>query len=49
MYEIMQLSGQEYVDIYATKAKALDKEAARKGGAEAKRAEDSGSSELKAS
>jgi 1-acyl-sn-glycerol-3-phosphate acyltransferase len=30
MYEIMRLSEQEYVDIYATKAKALDKEAARK-------------------
>jgi 1-acyl-sn-glycerol-3-phosphate acyltransferase len=26
MYEIMRLSGQEYVDIYAAKAKALDKE-----------------------
>ena len=49
MYEIMQLSGQEYVDIYATKAKALDKEAARKGAAEAKAAEDSENPELKAS
>lgn len=29
MYEIMRLSGQEYVDIYASKAKALDKEAAK--------------------
>ena len=29
MYEIMRLSGQEYVDMYATKAKALDKEAAK--------------------
>lgn len=28
MYEIMRLSGQEYVDMYATQAKALDKEAA---------------------
>ena len=28
MYEIMRLSGQEYVDLYATQAKALDKEAA---------------------
>ena len=28
MYEIMRLSGQEYVDIYAAQAKALDKEAA---------------------
>ena len=27
MYEIMRLSGQEYVDMYATKAKALEKEA----------------------
>ena len=26
MYEIMRLSGQEYVDIYASRAKALDKE-----------------------
>jgi 1-acyl-sn-glycerol-3-phosphate acyltransferase len=26
MYEIMRLSGQEYVDMYATRAKALDKE-----------------------
>jgi len=26
MYEIMQLSGQEYVDLYASRAKALDKE-----------------------
>jgi 1-acyl-sn-glycerol-3-phosphate acyltransferase len=34
MYEIMRLSGQEYVDVYASKAKALDKEAkeARKAG-----------------
>jgi 1-acyl-sn-glycerol-3-phosphate acyltransferase len=35
MYEIMQLSGQEYVDMYATKAKEL----AQKSAAEAKRAE----------
>jgi 1-acyl-sn-glycerol-3-phosphate acyltransferase len=54
MYEIMQLSGQEYVDMYATKAKALDKEASRKAAAEAKKTADaeptdSGSSELKAS
>ncbi len=27
MYEIMRLSGQEYVDLYAARAKALDKEA----------------------
>jgi 1-acyl-sn-glycerol-3-phosphate acyltransferase len=55
MYELMRLSGQEYVDLYATKAKALDKEASRKASAEAKKqaeAEktgDPGSSELKAS
>ncbi len=35
MYEIMRLSGQEYVDLYATKAKALDKEAAKKAVVEA--------------
>jgi 1-acyl-sn-glycerol-3-phosphate acyltransferase len=35
MYEIMQLSGQEYVDIYATKAKELS----QKPATEAKRAE----------
>jgi 1-acyl-sn-glycerol-3-phosphate acyltransferase len=35
MYEIMQLSGQEYVDVYATKAKELSSKSA----AEAKRAE----------
>ena len=29
MYEIMRLSGQEYVDMYAAKAKALEKEAAK--------------------
>jgi 1-acyl-sn-glycerol-3-phosphate acyltransferase len=55
MYEIMQLSGQEYVDTYAAKAKALDKEAARKAASEAKKAadaklaDDSDGSELKAS
>ena len=32
MYEIMRLSGQEYVDMYASRAKALEKEAARKAG-----------------
>jgi 1-acyl-sn-glycerol-3-phosphate acyltransferase len=31
MYEIMRLSGQEYVDMYAAHAKALDKEAKRPG------------------
>jgi 1-acyl-sn-glycerol-3-phosphate acyltransferase len=35
MYEIMQLSGQEYVDMYSTRAKEL----AQKSAAEAKRAE----------
>ncbi len=35
MYEIMRLSGQEYVDIYASRAKALDKESAKKGEAAA--------------
>jgi 1-acyl-sn-glycerol-3-phosphate acyltransferase len=42
MYEIMRLSEQEYVDMYATRAKALDKEASKKGGssdAESKDAE----------
>ena len=32
MYEIMRLGGQEYVDMYASRAKALEKEAARKAG-----------------
>jgi 1-acyl-sn-glycerol-3-phosphate acyltransferase len=32
MYEIMRLSGQEYVDVYASEAKALDKEARSGGG-----------------
>src|SRR6185503_12837089 len=35
MYEIMQLSGQEYVDLYATRAKELS----QKSSTEAKRAE----------
>ena len=34
MYEIMRLSGQEYVDLYASKAKELDKEKAKKVAAE---------------
>ena len=34
MYEIMRLSGQEYVDMYATRAKALDKERAKAEAAE---------------
>ncbi len=45
MYEIMRLSGQEYVDIYATQAKALDKEAKKADGG----AEGPGGPELKAS
>jgi 1-acyl-sn-glycerol-3-phosphate acyltransferase len=49
MYEIMQLSGQEYVDVYAAKAKALDKEAGRKGSAPDKPAGGRGDSELRAS
>ena len=32
MYEIMRLSGQEYVDVYASDAKALDKETRPGGG-----------------
>jgi 1-acyl-sn-glycerol-3-phosphate acyltransferase len=46
MYEIMRLSGQEYVDIYATRAKALERETRRK---EAAAAEADPSDELKAS
>ena len=45
MYEIMRLSGQEYVDMYAVRAKSLDKESKKSadpGG-------DPGSPELKAS
>jgi 1-acyl-sn-glycerol-3-phosphate acyltransferase len=38
MYEIMRLSGQEYVDVYAARAKALDKEAAREAAKSAARA-----------
>ncbi|PVG82763.1 1-acyl-sn-glycerol-3-phosphate acyltransferase [Nocardioides gansuensis] len=34
MYEIMRLSGQEYVDMYASKAKELSKEAAREAAKE---------------
>ncbi len=30
MYEIMRLGGQEYVDMYATRAKALEKEASKR-------------------
>ena len=39
MYEIMRLSGQEYVDMYASRAKALDKEAAREAAKEAAKQE----------
>ena len=54
MYEIMRLSGQEYVDMYATQAKALDKENAKKASeakraAEAKREADEIETELRAS
>ena len=54
MYEIMRLSGQEYVDIYASKAKVLDKEAAKKSAAdsaaaEKRREEERIESELRAS
>jgi 1-acyl-sn-glycerol-3-phosphate acyltransferase len=38
MYEIMKLSGQEYVDMYATRAKTLDKEAKDQAKESAKRA-----------
>ncbi len=34
MYEIMRLSGQEYVDVYAAKAKDLDKEKAKQAAEE---------------
>jgi 1-acyl-sn-glycerol-3-phosphate acyltransferase len=50
MYEIMRLSDQEYVDMYAAKAKALDKEASKKGAAAAKEpAAEPGTTGLKAS
>ena len=39
MYEIMRLSGQEYVDMYAGKAKELDKEKAKQAAEAAKAAE----------
>ena len=47
MYEIMRLSGQEYVDMYASRAKALDKESRKP--AEPGGDADPGSPELKAS
>jgi 1-acyl-sn-glycerol-3-phosphate acyltransferase len=46
MYEIMRLSGQEYVDMYSSRAKMLDKEAKK---APASGAGEPGSTELKAS
>jgi 1-acyl-sn-glycerol-3-phosphate acyltransferase len=50
MYEIMRLSGQEYVDIYASRAKVLDREAAKKGDADASGSgRGPGETELKAS
>ena len=54
MYEIMRLSGQEYVDIYAAQAKALDKENAKKASdakakAEAQREAEEIDTELRAS
>ena len=39
MYEIMRLSGQEYVDMYATSAKAKEKADAKKGQPDADRAD----------
>ena len=42
MYEIMNLSGQEYVDMYASRAKALEKEAAKAAASEPAADEDSG-------
>jgi 1-acyl-sn-glycerol-3-phosphate acyltransferase len=45
MYEIMRLSDQEYVDLYASRAKALDKETADK----AKKASEQRDVDLKAS
>ncbi|RYE78549.1 MAG: 1-acyl-sn-glycerol-3-phosphate acyltransferase, partial [Myxococcales bacterium] len=40
MYEIMRLSGQEYVDMYATRAKE-EQNRARKAAAEAEKAAES--------
>jgi 1-acyl-sn-glycerol-3-phosphate acyltransferase len=47
MYEIMRLSGQEYVDMYASRAKALDKEAKKPSDTDLP--SDSGGAELRAS
>ena len=53
MYEIMRLSGQEYVDMYSTRAKALDKESRKPGTGDQAAADGDpggpGSAELKAS
>ena len=51
MYEIMRLSGQEYVDMYATRAKALDKESRKPAGERRRRVRGPtpGATELKAS
>ncbi len=48
MYEIMQLSGQEYVDMYATQAKERDKQEAKRAASE-QSAEATGDDERKAS
>ncbi len=49
MYEIMRLSGQEYVDVYASRAKQLDKEAADKAKEAKRSAAESRDPDLKAS
>jgi len=49
MYEIMRLSGQEYVDLYATKAKELSKESAKAAAAPADAPVEAGVKDLKAS
>jgi 1-acyl-sn-glycerol-3-phosphate acyltransferase len=49
MYEIMRLSGQEYVDVYASKAKELDKEKAKQAAAELAEREKANGPEQKAS
>ena len=48
MYEIMKLSGQEYVDMYATAAKRQIAEAARKRAEEEKAEQEAGASSLEA-
>ena len=49
MYEIMRLSGQEYVDLYASRAKALEKEAAKDAAKEAAKKAAADDPDLKAS